>query len=80
MCRTIRRKKLKRAILSSDVVSITVLTSAFENSKKLSKMVKKIDDDIPLIIGGPHCSLYPKQSLLDLNADISVEGMVKKSF
>ena len=70
----LNEKRLKEAIISSDAVGMTVLTSALENSIKLSEMVKKIDKDIPLIIGGPHCSLYPKQSLLDLNADVSVEG------
>lgn len=70
----LNEKRLKEAIFSSDAVGMTVLTSALENSIKLSGMVKKIDKDIPLIIGGPHCSLYPKQSLLDLNADVSVEG------
>ena len=74
----LNEKRLKEAIISSDAVGMTVLTSALENSIKLSRMVKKIDKDIPLIIGGPHCSLYPKQSLLDLNADVSVEGEGEK--
>ena len=70
----LNEKRLKGAILSSDAVGMTVLTSALDNAITLSGMVKKIDNDIPLIIGGPHCSLYPKQSLLDMNAAISVEG------
>lgn len=53
---------------------MSVLTFTLENAIKLSELVKEIDIDIPLVIGGPHCSLYPKKSLSALNADISVEG------
>ncbi len=66
--------RLRKAILSSDAIGMSVLTFTLENAIKLSELVKEIDTDIPLVIGGPHCSLYPKQSLSALNADISVEG------
>lgn len=66
--------RLRKAILSSDAFGMSVLTFTLENAIKLSDLVREIDTDIPFVIGGPHCSLYPKQSLSALNADISVEG------
>ena len=66
--------RLRKAIRSSDAIGMSVLTFTLENAIKLSELVKEIDSDVPLVIGGPHCSLYPKKSLSTLNADISVEG------
>jgi radical SAM superfamily enzyme YgiQ (UPF0313 family) len=66
--------RLRTAILSSDAFGMSVLTFTRENAIKLSGLVKEIDADIPFVIGGPCCSLYPKQSLSALNAEISVEG------
>jgi len=65
---------LKKKMLSSDIVGMTVLTPFLQNSIRLARIVKEIDPKIPLIIGGPHCSLYPKKSIEDLNADLCVEG------
>ncbi len=66
--------QLASTIRSADVVGITVLSPEYENSIQLSKMIKEIDPQIPLIIGGPHCSLYPERSLTDMNADASIVG------
>jgi anaerobic magnesium-protoporphyrin IX monomethyl ester cyclase len=46
----------------------------FENSVALAKKIKQFSPDIPLILGGPHCFLFPEQALRDHNADISVRG------
>ena len=66
--------QLAWAINSADAVGMTVLTPSFENSIKLANLVKEIDSEIQLIIGGPHCFLFPEKALLDMNADVSVEG------
>ena len=71
----ISREKLKNTLISSDAVGITVYTDNLKLSKDTSKMIKDIDPDIPLVIGGPHCSYVQERSLQDIPlADISVIG------
>ena len=73
---------------TADAVGITVFSSsyqetmhggrftyAYKESAKVAKYIKEIEPDIPIIIGGPHCSIQPEKSLNEIpSADISVEG------
>lgn len=72
----VSKDRLKEKILSLDAIGMTIYSDLIplNNSLLLSKFIKKCDPEIPLIIGGPHCTLYPKKALLDLNADICVMG------
>jgi radical SAM superfamily enzyme YgiQ (UPF0313 family) len=72
----ISEDKLKEKILSSDAIGMTIYSDPIplNNSILLSKFIKNCDPEIPLIIGGPNCTLYPEKALIDLNADISVMG------
>lgn len=67
---------IKRAIKRCDVVGMTTYCQPVElnNSIMLSKLVKQIDDNIPLIVGGPHCSLLPDLSIQEHNADVCLKG------
>ncbi len=67
-------EKLKKALQSADVVGMTVLTPSLFNAQYLAARIKEMYPEKPLVIGGPHCSLYPEQSLRELNATISVMG------
>ena len=79
---------LKKSLNSTNAVGMTVYSSSYRESlkggsytysyreaAKISKYIKGLDSDLPIIIGGPHCTVSPKKSL-DENpsADISVEG------
>jgi len=66
--------KLRSKIDSADAVGITVCTSSLDESINLAHLIKKHRPDIPLLIGGPHCTLAPERSLIDFNADICVTG------
>jgi len=71
----VSREQLKNTLHSSDVVGITIYTYALKPAQDISKIVKELDPDIPLLIGGPHCIFHQKQSLSDFpDADISVVG------
>ena len=71
----VSREQLKNAMISSDAVGISIYTYALKPAQDISKMVKELDPDIPLLIGGPHCIFHQKQSLTDFpDADISVVG------
>lgn len=44
------------------------------NSIEIIKLVKRIKPQIKVIIGGPHCTLVPKNAIEDTQADICVQG------
>jgi len=67
-------KRLKQSVVKADVIGISILTISVQIAKKLIRQIKEIAPGKPVIIGGPHCSLFPMQSLLELNADVCVEG------
>lgn len=73
----VQNEKIKRAVQSCDAVGMTLYSETIEqrNSVFLSNLVKNDDADIPLILGGAHCSLQPEQSLIDHHADVSVPGL-----
>ena len=71
----ISKEQLKKSLMSSDAVGMTVYTDDYRSATDLSRTIKEMNPDIPLIIGGPHCTFLQKKSLLDVpNADISVMG------
>lgn len=70
----VNESELSRKIRSVDAVGMSITTSSLEPSLKLAKFIQENDPDIPLIIGGPHCTLIPDRSILDFNANICVVG------
>jgi len=68
------KQKLAEKLNSVDVVGITVLTISLNNVKKIIQLIREIKPYIKVIIGGPHCTLFPEQSLVETDADICVEG------
>jgi len=66
----------KKALNGCDAVGMTLYCHPFEqdNSTFISNTIREIDPDIPLIVGGPHSTLLPEQSIKDHNANISVIG------
>jgi anaerobic magnesium-protoporphyrin IX monomethyl ester cyclase len=69
------KKKLENALMSADAVGMGVNTNELKFSINISNMIKDIDENIPVIIGGPHCTFSQEQTLKDIsNADICVVG------
>lgn len=66
----------RKALKSYDAVGLTLYCHPFEqdNSLFISNIIREIDTDIPIIVGGPHSTLLPEQSLMDHNANICVRG------
>jgi len=66
-------ESLKNSLSSSDAVGIGVYTNNYKYVSDVAKTIKEIRPEIPLIIGGPHCTFYQKRSLSDIpSADISL--------
>ncbi|MFW6119962.1 MAG: B12-binding domain-containing radical SAM protein [Petrotogales bacterium] len=71
----ISKEQLKNYLTSSDAVGVTIYTNSLKISADFTKTIKEIDPDIPIIIGGPHCSFFKERALQDIpHADISVVG------
>jgi anaerobic magnesium-protoporphyrin IX monomethyl ester cyclase len=67
-------EKLKELLEKTDVVCVTITTQIAASAEKLVAFIKKNAPTIPVIIGGPHCTLQGQQVLQEINADISVMG------
>ncbi len=66
---------IDESILRSDAVGVSVDNDTFTEATELAHYIKTKDPGIPVVIGGPHCTLYPEQSLRNIpDADISVIG------
>ncbi len=67
-------QKLITAVQQADVIGMSVLSSSLTEVKKLIQLIKQHEPDLPVIIGGPHCTLLPEKSLEETEATIGVQG------
>ena len=67
---------IRRSLNDMDVVGATVYSGPRDNafSQQISHLIKEYDPNLPLILGGPHCSLFPQQTLEEHHADVIVQG------
>jgi radical SAM superfamily enzyme YgiQ (UPF0313 family) len=72
-------KNLEKELADIDLVGITVLSVSIRKTKEIVKKIKKYNSKIKIIIGGPHCILFPDKSLEETHADISVQGPGEKT-
>lgn len=69
----VSREQLGNVLMSSDAVGMSFYTAHLSSAMNISRMIKDVNPDIPLIIGGPHCIFVKERSLWDIpHADISV--------
>lgn len=57
----------------ADIIGITSVSTLFEDSKKLAKAIKK-EFKLPIIIGGPHVTIFPHQAMENGVFDVGVIG------
>jgi len=70
-------EKIKDIIkkVNPDVVGITsMFTSQRKNAHQVAKMVKEVDEDIVVLVGGAHPTSAPESVLEDHNIDVIVIG------
>jgi len=66
---------IDKSINHSDAIGLSVDNVSFRESAKIAQYIKNKDPDLPIIIGGPHCTLNKEQSLVNIStADVSVNG------
>jgi len=67
-------EKILKNINSIDAIGLTINVYNIKNIPNIINLVKSNDRHLPVIIGGPLCSIQPKQTLIESNADICVDG------
>ena len=56
------RQRIKR--LKPDLVGIQALTFTLIDALKIAEDVKDFSGSIPVVLGGPHVTIYPQESLM----------------
>jgi anaerobic magnesium-protoporphyrin IX monomethyl ester cyclase len=65
---------LLKALHDVDAVGVSVLSPSLHQAQHLISLIKQQDPSLPIIIGGPHCTLLPETSLQETQADMSIQG------
>ena len=73
-CEPFNEEHLISEIKKADIVGISVLSFSIDNTKEIIRITKNIKPQIKVIIGGPHCTLFPEKALKETKADICVQG------
>lgn len=59
---------------SPDVVGVTAMTPTIRGALEVLKLTKEIDKGIVTLIGGPHLSIYPKETVSSPYVDYGIIG------
>jgi len=66
-------KRIKN--FNPDVVGITsMFTAYFQDAHNLARLVKKINPNIKVVLGGAHVSINPELTVKDKSVDIAIKG------
>ncbi len=65
---------------SPDIVGITFPTPVYRIFSEICSELKNKDRRLPLILGGPHPTALPHETLMDIDADIAVVGEGEETF
>jgi anaerobic magnesium-protoporphyrin IX monomethyl ester cyclase len=67
-------KIIRDTIRESLFIGFSVMTSQVQHALRLSDFVKNIDPEFPVVWGGIHPTLFPKQCLADDSVDYVIRG------
>lgn len=68
-------KKLKGEIKNTTLlIGISVMTPYIKETLEIIKAIKKVNDKIPIVLGGIHPTLLPKQTCEDKDVDFVIVG------
>ena len=66
--------KLRKHLPDALCVGLSVMTAQIHNGLKVSKFIKQINPNMPIIWGGKHPTLFPEQTAQNDYIDIAVKG------
>ncbi len=63
-----------------DVVGITAMTFTLIDVIKTAKLIKEVNPEIKIVLGGPHVNIYPEETMDNLEVDFLVLGEGEQPF
>ncbi len=70
----------KAAVPDADIYGITATTPLINNAKKICGIIKQKNKNAFTVIGGPHATCEPEETLSDPNVDFVIRGEGEKAF
>ena len=70
----------KIKIQKPDIVGLTSPTPVFNNCIEIADSIKYFLSDVSIILGGPHPSIFPRESLMEKSIDYCVIGEGEETF
>ena len=70
----VNESTLKNKISNADAVGVSIAHHSLVQATSLTQYIREYDKDIPIVIGGPYCTLLPEESLINFKADICIPG------
>lgn len=67
-------KEIDSLINKTDFFGISVMTTQVKHALEISDYIKSLDNEVPVIWGGTHCTLFPQQTIKDKSVDYVVCG------
>jgi len=71
-------KEIKK--ITPDVVGITAMTFTLIDVIKTAQMIKEIDKNIKIVLGGPHINIYPRETMGIKEIDFLILGEGEEPF
>ncbi len=68
------KELIKREIKNTFVVGLSVMSLCIPNALKKTRMIKKLNPKIKIVLGGVHCRLYPQQTIKHKSIDFVVKN------
>lgn len=65
---------IQKELTKTDLVGLSVMTMQVSSALKISKLIKELDPQMPLVWGGVHSTLFPEQTVNHPLVDIAVFG------
>lgn len=63
-----------------DLVGISFRTASYGSAKQFAKLLKKINKNLKIVIGGHHATAFSESALMDIECDIAVRGEGEYAF
>jgi len=58
-----------------DIIGLTVLTPMYQKALEIIEIIKGVDKDVKIIVGGPHPTIFPEETLkYNPNIDLAIYG------
>lgn len=69
-----------KGILQGDIYGITVTTFSLIDVRNIIDIIRRDNPEAVIILGGPHATIYPKETLETLKADFVIIGEGEEAF